>query len=139
MSKEIEAVEREWHIAISQLTDATSEKEKTKLRDQLPYLQTRMELAMKKRLVALEKSADEKVKVERVVKEFEQVIEKIESDCKAHGVKYNMKSCFDTIHDEFDGSSPLKAMFANEIAAAQQKAEKERESEEGEKRARERQ
>ena len=57
VSKDIEAVETEWNIAISHLVIATSEKEKAKMRKQLPYAQTRMELAMKKRLLALDKSA----------------------------------------------------------------------------------
>ena len=68
------------------------------MREQLPYAQTRMELAMKKRLLTLDKSASEKVKVERVVNKFEQVIEKIERDCKTHGVKYSMKSLNELMH-----------------------------------------
>ena len=112
VTKDVESLEKEWDVSMTMLAAAVGGKEKEKVAQEVPYLQSRVEKAVKTRILNLYDDVEEFDQKKRVVNELDKIIEKMRNDCYAGRIEFVMRSsCAAVMKDEIKKSLRLQLLF----------------------------
>jgi len=99
VTNEVESLEKEFKVAMSMFENSKDDKEKEKIRKELPFLLTKFEKAIRKRLLSVT-GGEGYLKIERMCVELDKILGDVQRGFELAGVSTSHRTCVELMEGD---------------------------------------